>query len=472
MNAPERFPAPGAARCPGAATVQEVIARDPDADRLPASYRLDSYSFLGDRDIPYERYTDPGFFQLEMDRMWSRTWQWACREEHVANPGDYYVYDIGPWSLIITRTDAGEIKAYYNACLHRGTKLKPSFTEGWSPKLACPFHGWTWNLEGQLSELPCAWDFPHVDQATFSLPEARVGTWGGFVFVNLDDDAIPLEEYLAPLPDHAAHAGMEDRYVALHVQKELPCNWKVASEAFLESYHTPVTHYQLQKGTGDINTQYDTFTPHVNRLFSLAGVASPTAGPGVSQQEIIDTMVLGDRSTLSDALMVPADGSARTVMADYFKAVIKAGGKDLDDRSTSEIIDTVGYFVFPNGHFFLAPSFPIVYRFRPLGMDPTKALFDLLLLAPLPPGGRPAPYEAVRIGIEDSYTTVPGVDPALGEIYDQDTGNMGWMQEGMAASKKRTATFANYQESRIRHIHQTLDTYLDIAPGDPRSAIG
>jgi phenylpropionate dioxygenase-like ring-hydroxylating dioxygenase large terminal subunit len=457
MNAPEKI----VARCPGAPSVQDVLASDGDIDRQPAAYRLESYRFLGDQDIPFERYTSPDFFRAEMERMWPRTWQWACREEHIPNPGDYYVYDVGPWSLVITRDEDMRIHAYYNACLHRGTKLKPSFSEGWSPKLACPFHGWTWDLKGELADLPCAWDFPHVDRAAARLPEARVGTWGGFVFVNLDDDAMPLEDYLAPLPDHARHAEMEDRYIALHVQKELPCNWKVASEAFLESYHTHVTHPQLQDGTGDTNTQYDTFTPHVNRLFSLAGVASPYSGE-VSAQTILDTMVLGDRSSVGDKLTVAEGGSARAVMADYFKGVIKAGGKDLDDRSTSEIIDTVGYFVFPNGHFFLAPSFPIVYRFRPLGMDPTKALFDLLLLAPLPPGGRPAPYEAVRIGIEDSYSTVPGVDPSLGDIYDQDTGNMGWMQEGMGAAKKKTATFANYQESRIRHIHQTLDSYLGI----------
>ncbi|WP_068071605.1 aromatic ring-hydroxylating oxygenase subunit alpha [Novosphingobium lentum] len=469
MNAPERFGSPGSARCPGAPAVQDVIRADGDADRQPASYKLDAYTFLGDRDIPYERYTSREFFDLEMERMWTRTWQWACREEHIANAGDYYVYDIGPYSLIVTRTAQGEIKAYYNACLHRGTKLKPSFTEGYSPRLACPFHGWTWNLEGELEDLPCAWDFPHVDKANSRLPEARVSVWAGFVFVNLDENAMPLEEYLAPLPDHAAHADLADRYVALHVQKELPCNWKVASEAFMESYHTPVTHYQLQKGTGDINTQYDTFTPHVNRLFSLAGVASPTTGGGVSQQEIIDTMVLGDRASIGDALTVPEDGNARAVMASFFKGVIKAGGKDVDDRSISEIIDTVGYFAFPNGHFFLAPSFPIVYRFRPLGTDVDKALFDLLLLAPIPAGGRPDPVEAVRIGVDDSYSSVPGVDPALGEIYDQDTGNMGWMQEGMKGSKKRGATFANYQESRIRHMHQTLDTYLGTAEG-PLSA--
>jgi len=102
-------------------------------------------------------------------------------------------------------------------------------------------------------------------------------------------------------------------------------------------------------------------------------------------------------------------------------------------------------------------------------MGPTKALFDLLLLAPIPPGGRPLPQEAVRIGIADSYSSVPGVDPSLGDIFDQDTGNMGWMQEGMGAAKKKSATFANYQESRIRHFHHTLDAYLGLK-GTPLGA--
>ncbi|HET8612927.1 MAG TPA: aromatic ring-hydroxylating dioxygenase subunit alpha [Sphingomonas sp.] len=471
MDMPEPIPAPGLARCPGAPSVQDVLAADPDHDRQPAAYRLESYRFLGDKDIPFERYTSPDFFKAEMELMWPRVWQWACREEHIPNPGDYYVYDIGPYSLLITRTESGAIKAYYNACLHRGTKLKPSFTEGYSPELACPFHGWTWNLDGELIKLPCAWDFPHVEaqRDKFRLPEARVGTWGGFVFVNMDENAMPLEEYLAPLPEHAKTAGLEDRYVSLHIQKELPANWKVASEAFLEAYHVLATHPQLIGGTGDINTQYDVFSDHINRLYSLAGVASPNVVGETTEQQILDTIVLGDRQSVGDKLKIKGEESAREVMADFFKEIVKQGGKDIDDRSIAEVIDTLGYFAFPNGHFFLAPSFPIIYRFRPLGMDPTRALFDLLLLAPIPSGGRPAPFEAVRIGIEDSYGIVPGVDPKLAEIYDQDTGNMGWMQEGMGAARKRTATFANYQEVRIRHIHQTLDRYLGLA-GTPLAA--
>jgi hypothetical protein len=84
---------PGTARCP-APSVQEVIRTDGDTDRQPGSYKLDAYKFLGDQDIPFERYTSPEFFNREMERMWPRTWQWACREEHIPNPGDYYVYDV------------------------------------------------------------------------------------------------------------------------------------------------------------------------------------------------------------------------------------------------------------------------------------------------------------------------------------------------------------------------------------------
>jgi phenylpropionate dioxygenase-like ring-hydroxylating dioxygenase large terminal subunit len=99
--------------------VQEVVRADGDGEKLPPSYRIESYKWRSDADIPFERYTSPEFFQREIDRMWSRTWQWACREEHIPETGDYYVYDIGPYSWLIVRTASGDIRAYQNACLHR-----------------------------------------------------------------------------------------------------------------------------------------------------------------------------------------------------------------------------------------------------------------------------------------------------------------------------------------------------------------
>lgn len=461
--------AAGSARCPGS-SVQDVLRADGDMDRQPEAYRTESYRFLGDDDIPYARFTSPEFFRAEVERMWPRTWQWACREEHIPEPGDFYVYEVVGYSFIITRTEDGGIKAFYNACLHRGTKLKPSNAEGYAADLTCPFHAWKWNLDGTIKDVPCQWDFPHVDKARFSLPEARVGTWGGFVFINMDPDAPPLEDWLGPLPTHAGNAALEDRYVALHIEKELPCNWKVAMEAFMESYHLVGTHPQLLLANGDINTQYDVYNDTVNRLFALTGVTSPNYRGETDEQMILDSMVLGDRAAVGDRLKVPQGETARSVMARHFKDELREGtGADVDRLSTTEIIDTLQYFVFPNGFFFLAVSFPVMYRFRPLGREVDRSLFDLLILPPLPKSGeRPLPAERHRLGIDESYTTVPGMDESLGIVFDQDTGNMQAQQEGFYASHKQGETLANYQEVRIRHMHQTLDRFLAMPPLRPR----
>ena len=125
-------------------------------------------------DIPVEHFIGQDFFNLEMERMWSRVWQYACRVDHIPEIGDYYVYDIGRYSVIVVRSAKDTIKAYVNSCLHRGTKLKPSGTAGWSDELMCPFHGWTWSLDGQLQEVPCACEFEHLDYAANALPEVQV----------------------------------------------------------------------------------------------------------------------------------------------------------------------------------------------------------------------------------------------------------------------------------------------------------
>ena len=176
--------APGEARCPGEPSTQEIIARDRVA--APGWVRSQSYQFLGDEDISIDRYIDPAYAKKEFANLWTRTWQFACREEHIPEVGDYYVYDIGRHSFIVTRVAEHDIRAYYNACLHRGTKLRASGSDGCASEFKCSFHGWSWNLDGTLQEAVCDWDFPHVKADKFSLPEARVELLGGFVFINMD----------------------------------------------------------------------------------------------------------------------------------------------------------------------------------------------------------------------------------------------------------------------------------------------
>jgi len=460
MGRLDKIEATGAARCP-AFTVQEIIDRD--GDRPDGSLTRESYRFLGDADVPFERYTSRAFYDLEMERMWPRTWQWACREEHIPEIGDYYVYDIGKYSILVVRSHEG-IKAYHNSCLHRGTKLRPSGTDGHANELRCPFHGWTWSLEGGLTRLPCAWDLPHVDPEAFTLPEVRVGLWGGFVFVNMDETAPSLEEYLDVLPEHAGRSGLDRRHVAIHVQKELACNWKVASEAFLEAYHVQETHPQIMISNGDEASQYDVFGPHLNRIISPNGVTSPHLKAQISEQDRADSMLAGDTK---DARPVVGEGeTARSTMSRFFRGML--GIENPADTSTTELLDTNGYLVFPTGHFFLGQTFPIAYRIRPLDDRVDAALFELLVLRATPPGeDAPEPAEPVRLKVEDSYSTVPGISLPFAQIMDQDTSITGWQQEGFSSSAKRTATLTNYQEVRIRHAHQTLDAYLATPPGEP-----
>ncbi|MDA0338568.1 MAG: aromatic ring-hydroxylating dioxygenase subunit alpha, partial [Proteobacteria bacterium] len=136
-------------------------------------------------------------------------------------------------------------------------------------------------------------------------------------------------------------------------------------------------------------------------------------------------------------------------------------GSDLSDYTDTEIIDVSQYGLFPNMILFPQLSLPMVYRFRPLDDDPQRTLFELLILRPIPDDGpRPEPASPIRLTEHDSFTTVPGFDPILGHVYDQDTGNLRAQQEGFRAARKKGETLLNYQEVRVRLMHQTLDKYL------------
>lgn len=459
----------GQARCPGAPSTQEIIAADKVA--APGWVRSQSYSFLGDADIPTARYLEPSYAQEELDRLWTRTWQFACREEHIPQVGDYYVYDLGPYSFIVTRVTEREVRAYYNACLHRGTKLRASGTVGRASEFKCSFHGWSWNVDGSNRTVVCSWDFPHVDRSKFSLPQARVELLGGFVFINMDPDAKPLAEYLGPeARAHFEAWGLEDRYTYLHVSKRLPCNWKLAIEAFLEAYHVIQTHPQVAVSNGDANSQYDVYGEHVNRFISTLGVLSPHLYGKHTEQDILDQFTLGDSGALGKVeRSLGEGGKARGVMAEMFRGMFeKATRTDLSKVSDSELLDCFSYTIFPNCFLFPGISLPMVYRFRPDARDHRLCLYEVLFLRPVPVNGqRPEPAEPIHLADTQSFTEAEGMDPGFGAILDQDTDNLFLQQEGLAASAKRGLTLGNYQEIRVRHFEQAVDKYLALEPKRP-----
>ncbi len=453
----------GQARCPGEPSTQEIIARD--RVKAPQWVTSESYQFMGDEDVTIDRYIDPAYAEKEYDRLWTRTWQFACREEHIPEVGDYYVYDIGKHSFIVTRTAEDQVKAYYNACMHRGTKLRPSGTEGSATVFRCPFHGWTWNVDGTMKEVLCDWDFPHVNKSEFSLPEARVELLAGFVFINMDKDAPSLAEYFGPeAMSHIEQWGLEDRYIVAHVSKIIPANWKLTMEAFMEAYHVLETHPQVSVSNADANSQYDTYGDHVNRFISSLGVVSPHHRGRYSEQDVLDQFTVGDASVLEGADRTLKEGeTARQRMADMMRDMFsKAADADLSKVSDAELLDCFSYTVFPNTFLFPGISLPMVYRFRPVADDHRKCYYEVFFMHPVPANGeRPEPACEEHLTEHQSFCEAPSMNDGFGAILDQDTENLLLQQQGLEASAKPGITLGNYQEIRIRHFEQTVDKYVN-----------
>ncbi|MCP5178958.1 MAG: aromatic ring-hydroxylating dioxygenase subunit alpha [Pseudomonadales bacterium] len=448
---------PGEARAPGP-TYQQAILRD--SSPPPPAFLEDSYTFDSDADIPYTNYTSREYAQAEFEKLWPRVWQMACREEHIPEPGDFHVYDIGHLSAIVTRTPSGAIKAFVNACMHRGTALKLPDEWSYCESFRCPFHGWTFSLDGELIDLPEGWDFPHVTGDSHRLRELRVGTWGGFVFVNFDPHAESLETFLGVLPEHFRDFHIEDRYVETHVRKRLPVNWKAAEEAFMEAYHVKETHAGGREFSEPITT-YDIFPPNVNRFIHTIGAHNPRRPVPLTEQQLLEQM-WGRRGPADAACPTLPEGmTARDFYARHVQQQLgQQYDQDFSHYSTAQTLDSIEYFLFPNFFIFPGLSLPMAYRFRPDPQDPDYSYFDLYFLRPKhPENAPPPPPEPLLLDIQDSYTLAEGLG-ALGAVYDQDTDNMAAQTRGFKTCQKGGQTLGNYQESRIRHVHARVNDYV------------
>jgi len=432
---------------------QELL--DTDTSPVPEVLRLQSPRFLGSSDIAKERYTSRAWHEREVARLWSRVWQFACREEQIPTIGSFVVYDIAHLSFIVMRSTDGEIKAFANACLHRGRQLKDA--SGRCTEIRCPFHGFAWALDGTLSDIPARWDFDHVDDTGFALPEAKVGTWGGFVFINPDPDAAPLEEFLGDLPEHFARWDLADRYIQGHVCKTIRANWKIAQEAFCESYHVAGTHPQALPYLGDVNSQIDLWE-NFGRVITPGGTVSPLLGWEPTEEQILRYMLdirIDEESFVSLAPGQTARSASAQAARERWRPVV---GDRVDDWSDAEFIDNIDYTLFPNFHPWGAYN-RIVYRFRPNGDDHRSALMDVFLLSPFS-GERPAPAKTTYLDADDSWTMAPELG-MLAKVFDQDGFNMPMVQKGLEQTRKPGVTLANYQESKVRWLHDHLTDWVE-----------
>lgn len=439
-----------------------------DSRPTPEFLKKESYTYRGSEPLAANRYTSPEFARLEETRMWPNVWQFAARDEDMQEPGDYVVYENAGRSYIVVRQPDRSVRAFHNVCLHRGRKLRTE--NGNAGEFQCPFHGFTWNTDGSLKRIPCRWDFSHLKDAQMRLPEAQVARWGGYIFVRENPGGPSIEEYLAPLPEHFKRWPHEECTTVIWVAKVVPSNWKVTMEAFMEAWHTVVTHPQLLPFTGDENAAYWTWGDNINVNLVPFAVVSPHLLPtDKPEQWIVDEFIKFngrsaenyDESQDAYAVTVPKGESARRALGEAMRAnYTKAFGRDHSHATDSELLDALVYNVFPNfapwGGFM--PN--IVYRWRPW-KDPDHCLMEVRILSRVPPDKPIPPGVPMKFLTEAQPWTEAQELGVLGAVFEQDMQNLPFVQEGLKVSKNGKINLGDYQEIRIRQFQQTLDKYIE-----------
>lgn len=441
-------------------SIQDILKADPIA---PPKTLLEPSSYVPEpRPIAASRYFSQEFHDLEVSHVWGKVWQYAGWSYDLANPGDIIVYRNVGQSVIVVRQRDGSLKAFRNSCLHRGRELCNADTS--QAQLRCPYHAFTWGLDGDLKWIPAAWDFPQIDRANFSLPQVRVEEWNGFVFINFDDDAPPLRTYLGKMVDQWEESGWDftKRFRAVTVIKEMNCNWKAGIDAFIETLHVYASHPEAAFLTADTDSQYDVWEdePHFNRFHSLVGWASPNVEPQPSEQEILDcytSIYLPEVYGTPEGDLQPGENPRAALARLGRKIYSERLGLNVDNTPVSELLDGTEYMVFP--HFIVWPSLanPLGYRFRP-GATPDTCIWETFIFLPFE-GERPPSGPVIHLEPGQRIGDVAELG-YVGPILQQDSDNLEFIQNGLKANGQANLNLSMYQESRIRHYHEVLDRYI------------
>jgi phenylpropionate dioxygenase-like ring-hydroxylating dioxygenase large terminal subunit len=192
-------------------------------------------------EMPSARYFDPEFYALEMEHVFKKTWLSAAHISELPKPGSYKLFEQFGLSIIISRGTDDVVRAFRNVCRHRGAALVTE-PAGTARRFVCPYHAWGYSSEGKLVSVPEAHNFACLDKADRPLLQVRCETWRGFIFINLDDNADPLDAFMAPLTKQIADFPLDDMIVKDVITVELDCNWKTSYDNFLEIYHVNTVH--------------------------------------------------------------------------------------------------------------------------------------------------------------------------------------------------------------------------------------
>ena len=201
----------------------------------------------GAKTLPQRYFTSPEIFAEEMERIFSRRWICIGHQSQIANPGDYFVQQVIGESLIIVRDRSQNLRGFYNVCRHRGTRICENSHGQFHESIRCPYHAWTYSLEGRLIGAPHMNQIEGFDKSNFPLHAVNLAVWKGFIFVNLLPEPEPFEQAFAPLMNKFAYWNLPNLKPAKRIEYEVRANWKLVFENFSECYHCPLVHPLLAR---------------------------------------------------------------------------------------------------------------------------------------------------------------------------------------------------------------------------------
>jgi len=218
----------------------------------PARYEAVRLPLLEAETLPPDCYTSEAFYRREVETIFLKVWNFIGRADRIPNTGDYVAFEFVGVPVVVVRDRDGTVRAFANSCRHRGAKVMQG--EGHCTVMTCPYHSWTYALDGRLIGAMEMDETAGFDRKKFGLVELRLETWAGFLFLNFDHDAAPLSDWLGDLPELLASYNLDDMVTTRRVEYDLACNWKIYVENAMESYHVPTVHQQtIQKQKRDHN---------------------------------------------------------------------------------------------------------------------------------------------------------------------------------------------------------------------------
>jgi phenylpropionate dioxygenase-like ring-hydroxylating dioxygenase large terminal subunit len=435
--------------------------------------------------IPLEAYLSEDYARAENDKLWAKVWQIACRAEELPKVGDYVTYDILDESIIIVRTAADRIEAFYNVCQHRGRRLTEGC--GHTAQFYCRFHGWRWDLNGENAYVldPEDWGSA-LNKDNLRLKRVQVDTWGGWVFVNMDPDCGPLRDFLEPAPTMLDPFQLEKMRYRWRKWLYVDCNWKTALEAFNESFHADTVHPQFRrwgshlfwcKAENNCSWHGQAGARDMNGRRKVEGSSAGSwtfMGPAgmdsremmaVIQNELMVELDSTTTQTLVDAANrlkdeLPEGSPIEQVMTHMMVSAIQ------DDAARGVVwpqVDPVhvascghDWHVFPNTVFLHGLTSTLCYRARPHGYDPDKCIFEIYVIERFPEGQEPKTewvYEPDR--------------EAWPRVLSQDLENMPQVQKGMRSRGLSTVRPNPLQELGVIHFHRLLAKYMGTGAPEP-----